>query len=50
MKTTDSGPSGKMQQLLSTEEEDRSLQLFTREMYNSLTKAGSEEMIQQLNQ
>ena len=33
-----------------TEEQDRTLNLFSGETYNSLTKAGSEEMIQQLNQ
>ena len=32
--------------LMDTEEVDRSLQLFTGEMYNSLTKVGSAEMIQ----
>ena len=39
-----------MQQLINTEEEDRSVQLFTGETYNSLTKVVSEVLIQQLNQ
>ena len=31
------------------EEQDSTLMLFTGEMYNSLAKEGSEEMIQNLN-
>ena len=40
----------KMQQLMDTEEQDRTLKLFTGETCNGLVKADSEEMIQQLNQ
>ena len=49
MKRTDSGQPEQMHPVISTEE-DGSLQLFAGETCNSFTKAGSEEIIQQLNQ
>ena len=39
MKATDNGQAEQMQQLMDTEEEDRSIKLFARETYKSLTKA-----------
>ena len=45
MKTADSGQPEQMQQWIGSEE-DRLLQLFAGETYASLTRQGSEEMIQ----
>ena len=42
MKAADHGQPEEMQHLISTEEEDRSLQLFAGETYNSLTKEVSD--------
>ena len=39
-----------MHQLMDTEEQDCTLKFFAGETYNNITKAGSEEMSQQLNQ
>ena len=39
-----------MQQLMDTEEQDNVLKVFMEETYNSLTIAGSKDIIQQLAQ
>ena len=49
MKEADCSHQEQMQQLIDTEEKDGSIQLFTWKTYKSLTKVGSEEMVQQLN-
>ena len=45
MKARNTAQPEQMQQLLNTEEEDKSLQLFAGEMYKSIIKIGSEETI-----
>ena len=49
MKVAEKEQSDQMQQLIKKEEQDSTLRMFTGEIYNSLTKADAEEMIQQLN-
>ena len=50
MKVIQKEQSDEMQELMDTEGQDSTLKLFLGETFNSSTKAGSEEMIQLLNQ
>ena len=50
MEVAEKDQSYQMQQLISTKQKDSTLKLYAGKTYNSLIKASSEEMIQQLNQ